>query len=589
MNYDKDMLKRFISYYGPHKRLFYLDLLAAFLMAAIELCYPVFTTRVIDEYIPNGMLSAILVTVAIMLGLYVIMAGLNYFVNYWGHVVGVRMEADMRDDMFKHLQKQPFSFFDAHRTGKLMSRIINDLNEVSELAHHGPEDIFISFVMFAGAFVILVRQEWHLAVGIFAFAIPAMIWFSVTQRKKMSLAFKGVREETADINAQIENSLAGIRVAKSYTNEAHEIEKFIQGNRRFRGSKNHAYKEMSFFATGMGFLISLLNVIVLGAGGYLTYRGTITVGELTGFLLYINLVMQPIRRLTNFTQQFEQGMNGFARFEEIMRVEPDIVDGKRVLEKARGEIEMKHVSFDYNDKEKVIRDLSLVIPKGRTVALVGPSGGGKTTLCHLIPRFYDVDEGEVLVDGINVKDYTLNSLRTAIGLVQQEVFLFTGTIKDNILYGRPSATDADMKAAAENAHIAEFIDGLADGYDTWIGEKGVRLSGGQKQRLSIARMFLKNPPILILDEATSSLDNESEKIIQKSLVQLSKGRTTLVIAHRLSTIRNADMIIVLSDQGVEAQGTHEELYAKADGLYKRLYDAQFSLESNRGIQGELNE
>jgi len=417
--------------------------------------------------------------------------------NYWGHVVGVRMESDMRSDLFKRLQTLDFKFFDNNRTGKLMSRMVNDLNQITELAHHGPEDLFIALVMFTGSFIILATMEWRLALVIYLVLIPVMLWFSITQRGKMSKGFKEVREKTADINAQLEDSLAGIRVAKTYTNEAFESERFDQGNNMFKTAKNNAYHRMSIFVTGMGFLISMLNIIVLGLGGYFAYKKIISIGELMGFLLYINLVMQPIKRLTNFTQQFEQGMNGFVRFHEIMCGKPEINDGEKVLKKAKGNISIKDVTFFYNEQEHVLKNISFEIESGKTIALVGPSGGGKTTLCHLLPRFYDVIEGSIFIDGQNIKNYTLDSLRRNIGLVQQDVFLFTGTIKDNILYGRTDASEEDMRKAANDANIHDYIVSLPDGYDTWIGEKGIRLSGGQKQRLSIARVFLKNPPILL--------------------------------------------------------------------------------------------
>ena len=585
--YDWPLFKRFLSYYRNHMKLFILDLIAATGLAVIELVYPAVTTRLIDEYIPNKMLDQIFIMVAVLLGIYVIMAGLNYFMHYWGHVMGVLMEADIRSDFFRHLQSLPFKFYDHHRTGKLMSRMVNDLNDVTEMAHHGPEDLFISVAMFIGSFIILFRIQPLMTIIIYVVAVPLLAWFSVTQRAKMSDAFRRVRESLADINAQLENALAGIRVAKTYTNEAYEIERFDDGNNNFRFAKRVAYKRMASFMTGMGFLISFLNVLTLGLGGYFAYRGVITIGELTGFLLYINLVMQPIRRLTNFTQQFEQGMNGFVRFDAIMRIEPDIIGGDVVLENAKGLIEVDNVTFSYDEEEDVLSNVSLTIEPNTTVALVGPSGGGKTTLCHLIPRFYDIQSGEIRVDGINICDYTLESLRSNIGLVQQDVFLFTGTIRENILYGRFDATEEEMIEAAKNANIHDFIISQEMGYDTWVGEKGVLLSGGQKQRISIARVFLKNPPILILDEATSALDNETEIKIQQSLEKLSIGRTTLVIAHRLSTIRNADKIIVLSSEGIIERGSHTELYAIEDGVYKRLYDAQFYADKQKEIKDHL--
>ena len=578
MTQSPSMLKRFASYYKKYAALFFADLFCALLLAGIELVYPSLTTVMIDSYIPQGMLREILLSGALLLGLYLIMAGLNYFINYWGHLVGVRMEADMRSDFFRHLQQMPFKFFDSSRTGKLMSRMVNDLNLITELAHHGPEDLFISVVMFAGSFIVLVQKQWLMTLIIYLGIIPIMLVFAISQRRKMGQAFRQVQQSTADINAQIENSLSGIRVSKSYTNEAYEVNRFEEGNGRFRKAKDFSYRRMATFMTGMLFMTSMLNLAVLTLGGFFAVRGIITVGELTGFLLYINLVLQPINKLINFTQQFEQGMSGFSRFHEIMNQQPDILDGQLTMTDVKGKIEFKDVSFCYDEAETVLQHINLTVEPGATVALVGPSGGGKTTLCHLIPRFYDITQGEIDIDGHNIKDFTLRSLRGNIGHVQQDVFLFTGTIGENILYGRPDATREEMIEAAKQADIHDFIVSLPDGYDTWVGEKGVRLSGGQKQRISIARVFLKNPPILLLDEATSALDNETEIRIQHSLEALSRGRTTLVIAHRLSTIRNADVILVMTQEGIVEQGSHQQLYAVKDGIYRRLYDAQFRLE-----------
>ena len=581
MQKNPSMMRRFISYYKKYTFLFFADLFCALALAAIELVYPSLTTTMIDIYIPHGMLQEILRSGAFLLGLYLIMSACNYFVNYWGHLVGVRMEADMRSDFFNHLQQMPFKFFDRNRTGQLMSRIVNDLNLVTELAHHGPEDLFISVVMFVGSFVVLVQKQWLLTVILYFGIIPIMVIFAVSQRRKMGAAFRQVQQRTADINAQIENSLSGIRVSKSYTNEDYEVSRFEEGNGRFRNAKKLSYFRMATFMTGMGFMTSVLNLSVLMLGGIFAVRGVITIGELTGFLLYVNLVLQPINKLINFTQQFEQGMSGFSRFHEIMNEKPDILDGALALDNVEGRIAFKDVSFSYDEDERVLAHINLEVQPGNTVALVGPSGGGKTTLCHLIPRFYDIDEGAITIDGHNIKDFTLHSLRSQIGHVQQDVFLFTGTIGENILYGKPDASYEAMVAAAKQADIHEFVASLPEGYDTWVGEKGVRLSGGQKQRISIARVFLKNPPILLLDEATSALDNETEIKIQAALESLSRGRTTLVIAHRLSTIRNADVILVMTAQGIVEQGSHEALYTKEDGIYRRLYDAQFRFEQDK--------
>ena len=589
MTFDKKLIKRFISYYKPYKMLFFMDLAAALFASGIKLVYPVVTTRIIDVLIPQLAIKSIFIYVAVLLGLYLIGAGLSYFMHYWGHVIGVRMEADMRRDMFTHMQRLPFTFYDNNRTGKLMSRVINDLNEVSELAHHGPEDLFMAAVMFIGSFIILFRQEWRLALPVYVIILPLIITFTIKQRTKMSSSFRNVREKTADINAQLENALSGIREAKSYTNEEYEVDRFSEGNNEFRTSKNEALRALAVYATGMDFLIDSLNLLVLGFGGFFAYKQVITVGELAGFLLFINLMTQPVRRLTNFTQQFESGMNGFIRFDEIMQETPEDYNGDIVLQSPKGDIIMDNISFQYNSEETVIKNLSLHIEHGKTTALVGPSGGGKTTLCRLIPSFYRLQAGSITIDKVNIHEYTLDSLRKNIGVVQQDVFLFTGTIRDNILYGNINASQQQIEQAAKDANIHDFVMSLTDGYDTWIGEKGIRLSGGQKQRVSIARVFLKNPPILILDEATSALDNETEIAIQKSLEKLLAGRTTIVIAHRLSTIRNADKIVVLSEKGIEEEGTHDTLYAMDGGIYKRLYDAQFYAEQNSEIQHRLNE
>ncbi|WP_026894791.1 ABC transporter ATP-binding protein [Clostridiisalibacter paucivorans] len=569
------MLKIFISYYRPHMKLFILDIICAFLIAAIDLVFPMVTRAFMKDIIPNGKMGTFYIMISVLIVLYIIRAVFNYIVDYWGHVVGTRMEYNMRKDLFSHLQTLSFSYFDQNRTGHIMSRIVNDLREISELAHHGPEDLFLSVVMLMGSFVILLNVEWRLTVIIFSF-IPIMICFTFIKRKKMINAFRTVRKKVADVNAQLENSISGIRVAKSFTNEEYEMDKFDIGNIEFKESREWAFKSMAEFFTGINFLSNLLNALVIGVGGYFVYKKIIFMEDLVAYLLYVNIFLQPIRRLTQFTQQFQSGMTGFERFVEILNIEPDIIDREDAIElkNIRGNIEMRNVSFQYDENETVLSNINLKVDEGKTLALVGPSGGGKTTLCHLIPRFYDVNSGAILIDGKDIKDIKLKSLRKNIGLVQQDVFLFTGTVKENILYGNPEASDAEVINAAKNANIHEFIETLPDGYDTYIGEKGVRLSGGQKQRISIARVFLKNPSILILDEATSALDNETEIKIQNALEQLSKGRTTIVIAHRLSTIKNADDIVVLTDKGIQEKGTHKELLEK-DNLYAKLYKSQF--------------
>lgn len=570
------MIKRFIPYYRPHWKLFFVDMFCAFMIAGLDLIFPLVTRNIINNIIPEGRIRSLYILTIVLIGLYVLRYVFNYIVDYWGHVVGTRMEYDMRRDLFSHLQTLPFSFFDNHKTGHIMSRIVNDLREISELAHHGPEDLFISFIMLVGSFVVLINIEWRLTLIIFAF-IPIMIWFAISKRKRMENAFRNVKKKIANVNSQLENSLAGVRVAKSFTNESYEMEKFNAGNNEFRKSREEAFKVMAEFTSGVQFFSNILNLVVVSVGGYFVHIQLIVWGDLVAYLLYVNFFLQPIRRLTSFIQQYQDGMTGFERFIEIMNISPDITDkeGAIELEEVKGKIELKGVTFSYNDNKKtVLAGLNHMVEEGQTLALVGPSGGGKTTLCHLIPRFYDLDEGQILIDGIDIKDITLKSLRKNIGLVQQDVFLFTGTIKENILYGRPEANDEEVVEAAKNANIHDFIMTLPEGYDTYIGEKGIKLSGGQKQRISIARIFLKNPPILILDEATSALDNETEVIIQKALEKLSVGRTTLVIAHRLSTIKNADEILVLTDKGIQEKGKHEHLLSK-NGIYSKLYNAQF--------------
>jgi len=569
------MLKKFISYYKPYKKLFLLDLSCAFMIASIDLVFPLITRQFINDIIPNGKLRIFYIFIITLLILAVVRAVLNYIIDYWGHIVGTRMERDMRRDLFEHLQTLSFDYFDNIKTGHIMSRIVNDLREISELAHHGPEDLFLSLVMLIGSFIILTTIEWRLTLIIYSF-LPLLIWYATLKRKKMTAAFRSVRKRIANVNAQLENSISGIRVAKSFTNEEYEIEKFNEGNREFNSSREFAYKAMAEFFAGIFFLSNILNIITLSVGGFFVYRGYINIGDLVAYLLYINFFLQPIRKLTNFTQQFQNGMTGFERFVEIMKVKPSIVDKEDAvtLKEIKGKIEFKNVAFKYSEEKFVLSNINLIIMPGETMALVGPSGGGKTTLCQLIPRFYEVNDGEILIDGINIKDIKLKSLRENIGVVQQDIFLFSGTIKENILYGKPNSEDAKVIEAAKNANIHNFIMSLPEGYNSYVGEKGIKLSGGQKQRISLARAFLKNPAILILDEATSALDSEAEIIIQQGLEKLTIGRTVLVIAHRLSTIKNANEIVVLTDQGIKEKGNHDELIAK-DGLYAKLYNAQF--------------
>ncbi|ELC8437116.1 ABC transporter ATP-binding protein [Clostridium perfringens] len=565
------MLKRFIRYYKPYKKLFILDLLAAFLVSACDLFYPMITRNIINDVIPNKQIKLLFVFAIVLTLIFLIKAGLNYFMQYWGHVVGVRMQADMRRDLFYKLQDMPNKYFDNNKTGVIMSRIINDLLDISELAHHGPEDLFISLVMLVGSFIILCTINVPLTIITFAI-IPFLLFYTIHKRNKMKKAFKETRVKTGEVNATIENSISGVRVTKSFGNKAYEMEKFDKSNGIFKKAREHAYKAMAEYFSGMFFLVDMLELIVLIAAGYFTYLGKINVGDFAAYLLYIKMFLQPIRKLINFNEMFQNGMSGFERYEEIMNEENEKeIPNAKELKDVKGKITIKDVTFRYDNKESILENFNLDIEAGKMVALVGPSGGGKTTICNLIPRFYDYESGQIFIDDVDISTVTLKSLRENIGIVQQDVFLFTGTIKENIMYGNPNATDEEVIEAAKNACLHDFIMGLEDGYDTFIGERGVKLSGGQKQRISIARVFLKNPAILILDEATSALDNVTEYEIQKALEELSKDRTTLVVAHRLSTVKNSDEIVVLTDKGIEERGTHEELI-KLGGVYSNLHN-----------------
>lgn len=571
------MIKKFISYYKPHKKLFFWDMFCAFLVAICDLFYPIIAGSMIDDFIPNKKLNLLITCGVALFLIYLLKAGLSYFIQYYGHVVGVRMQADMRRDVFKKLQKLPFSYFDENKTGAIMSKIINDLMDISELAHHGPEDLFISIVSLLGAFIILCTINVPLTLIIFV-TLPFIVIFSVKMRKGMSNAFTQTREEIAKVNASLENSIAGIKVSRSYTSSKHEQKKFDYYNNNFKVARSRAYKMMGYFFSGMGLFTDLLYLIVLVAGGLFCYNQIITVGEFAKYVLFITMFLNPIKRLVQFYEQLQSGMTGFERFEQIMSIEEEQENENAVnLTDTQGNIEFKDVCFSYGDEGEnklIINNLNLKINKGNTIALVGPSGGGKTTLCHLIPRFYEINSGSITIDGIDIKDITRDSLRKNIGMVAQDVFLFTGTVKENIAYGNLEATDEEIIDAAKKANIHDTIMQMSDGYDTYIGERGVKLSGGQKQRISIARVFLKNPPILILDEATSALDNATEMLIQQSLEELSKDRTCIVVAHRLSTIKNADEIIVLDDEGIKERGVHEDLLNK-NGIYANLYKHQF--------------
>ena len=563
------MLKEFIKYYKPYKKLFILDLLAAFTVALCDLVYPMITRSIMNDVVPNKDVRMLSVFAITLLIIFIAKAGLNYFMQYWGHVVGVRMQGDMRSYVFTHLQKLPNTYFNNNKSGVIMSRIINDLMEISELAHHGPEDLFISIVMFLGSFFILLGINVQLTLIVFTI-LPIIVIYSISQRKKMNKAFKKTRVKTGDVNATLENSIAGMKVTKSFCTEKEELEKFNKSNSIFKKAREASYKVMGQYFSGMFLLIDILELVVLIVAGYFTYMDYITLGDFTAYLLYVKMFIQPLRKLINFTEQYQNGMTGFERFMEIINEDIEKESENPVeLENVKGNIDIENVSFTYEDDNEIFKNLSLSIEAGKTIALVGPSGGGKTTLCNLIPRFFEFDEGDIKIDGVSVKDVSLKSLRENIGVVAQDVFLFTGTVKENITIGKTNATDEEIIDACKKASIHDFIMTLPNQYDTYIGERGVKLSGGQKQRISIARIFLKNPPIIILDEATSALDNVTEKEIQKSLEELGKDRTNLVVAHRLSTIKNADEIIVLTENGIEERGTHNELIEK-NGVYSKL-------------------
>ena len=589
----------FISYYKPHKKLFFWDMICAFLVAAADLLYPIIAKNIINDYVPNGNMRFFLIWSAVLLLIYIGKAGLNYFILYYGHVMGVRMQADMRQKIFRHLQKLPFSYFDENKSGTIMSRLINDLMDISELAHHGPEDLFLSLIVMIGSFVILCTVSVPLTLIAFAL-LPLFVVIVTSIRLKMSATFKQTRVELGEVNANLENAISGIRVTRAYNNTLHEEKKFQEYNNQYQTARNASYKVMGQFSSAMTFSTDILYLVVLVAGGIFFFQKQIDAGEFTMYLLYINSFLQPLRKLISFFEQYQNGMTGFDRIQEVLHVAEEEEDNNPiVLKTTSGSIDFNNVTFRYDEiteeddsasseetdenKEKepapkaVIEHLNLHIKPGKTVALVGPSGGGKTTLCHLIPRFYEISEGEILLDGIDIRKLSRMSLRNHIGIVQQEVFLFTGTIRENIAYGNLDASETEVIEAAKKANIHDYIMTLPEGYDTYVGERGVKLSGGQKQRISIARVFLKNPSILILDEATSALDNATEMLIQSSLEELSKGRTTIVVAHRLSTIKNADEIVVLTEEGVKERGSHEELLAKK-GMYHELYQYQFKTE-----------
>ena len=575
----REKLKKLFSYYKPYRVLFYSDMFFAILGAVITLVIPLIVRYITNEVVyfnHHKAMQTILVLGAVMIGLVIVEFGCNYFIAYYGHIMGAYMEADMRSDIFGHYQKLTFAFYDNQKVGALLSRITSDLFDITELLHHGPEDVVISIIKLVGAFVILININAPLTIVAFVF-VPVMALFAWYYNRKMKRAFKRNREKIADINSQIEDSLSGIRVVKSFANEEIEMKKFNQGNKNFVNAKKVSYRYMAGYNSGLSALTTLVTVAVLLAGVSFLTSGAIIVTDLVTFLLYINNFVEPVKKLMNFTEMFQNGYSGFERFQEIMAIAPDIKDEKDAIavDHLKGDITFENVSFYYEESaEKVLNNIQLKVDAGDYMAVVGPSGVGKTTLCSLIPRFYDVSEGSIQIDGMDIRHIKLADLRNNIGIVQQDVYLFAGTIMDNIRYGNPNATDEEVIRAAKRANAHEFIMSFPEGYDTDIGQRGVKLSGGQKQRLSIARVFLKNPPILIFDEATSALDNESEQVVQKSLEELAKDRTTFVIAHRLSTIRNAKRILVLTENGIEEEGTHEELMSKK-GVYESLYQMQF--------------
>lgn len=555
--------------------MFFLDMLAALFISLIGLLYPILTNKILDEFIPNEQFQLIVVLGLALLGCYIVRMLLRYFVQYYGHVMGVKMQADMRSEMFKKLQKLPFSYYDEHETGKIMSRMTNDLMQVSELAHHGPENIFICGATVILSFVYLMTLNWVLTLIVFA-CVPLLVFISLFMRKRMNHAFMETRKSVAEINGALESSITGVRVTKAFNNSEEELRKFEVGNKQFVKARSKAYKAMGQFGSSTAFITDLFNLVVLVVGAIFVYKNwNVDYAILVTFMVSINVFINPLTTLINFVEQYQEGVTGFKRFVEIID-ETEEKESAEAIDVAQleGNIEFKNVSFDYETTKGVLNDISFKIQKGETVAFVGPSGGGKTTICHLLPNFYPVTQGDITIDGYNINQLSFASLRDNIGIVQQDVFLFTGTILENIRYGRLDASDEEVYEAARKANIHDYILTLENGYDTQIGERGIKLSGGQKQRLSIARVFLKNPSILILDEATSALDNVTEAYIQESLEQLAKGRTTLVVAHRLSTIKNADIIYVIDEGKIRESGSHEELISQ-NGEYAKLYQQQF--------------
>lgn len=571
------MIKRFVSYYRPHLGLFTLDMVAAVIVAVCNLVYPKLAQNIINDYSAAESIQPILIAALVLLGVYLLKMLCTYIVGYYGHLVGVRMQANMRADLFRKYQSLPYSYFDNHKTGDLLSRLTSDLQDVSELAHHGPENLFLAVLMFVGSFIMLAGINLTLTLIMFS-VLPFIVLFSVLSHRSMYRAMKNSRKQMSVVNSTLENSVSGIRETKAYVAEHYEMEKFGGANSLFARFRGQAMHSLGAFDAIMTFLTDLLYFSIILAGGLFLYYGQIDGGQFAAFLLYINMFLNPIQRFVSLFQQLEEGMSGFSRFSEIMDAEEEKDGGRVEISDIKGDVEFRDVSFAYDTPgancRPVIKNLSLEIKAGQTLALVGPSGGGKSTLCNLVPRFYSIDSGSITIDGIDIRDITLPSLRSNIGIVSQNVFLFDGTVRENIAYGAKDVTDEEIVLAAKKANIHDYIMTLEKGYDTEVGERGVKLSGGQRQRISIARVFMKNPKLLILDEATSALDNMTEMLIQSALEELSHGRTVIVVAHRLSTVKGADRIVVVDDGGIMEQGTHEELIALG-GEYKRLYDYQF--------------
>lgn len=572
-------IRTFMTFYKPHRRLFFLDLLFATGIAVIDVSYPMISRHFLQNLLPMGEIGIFPILLAILLLLFVIRGGFQYIVTYWGHFLGVRMETDMRDMLFSHIQDLSFSFFDRTRTGHLLSRIVSDLFDVVELAHHGPEDLLISILTFTGSFIFMLLIRWELALMLLLF-IPIVLYLSIRQRKRMQHASRRVKETTADINASIESSISGAKLAQAFTNEDYERDKLRGSNYSYRDAKGYYYRNMAIFQTGIEFTTGILNVFVIAIGGAFVLVGRMDFVDLMTFTLFVNNFVAPIRKLVGFFEQYTSGMAGFERFSELMRLDSEIEEKENAvkLKAVRGTISFRNVDFSYEEdsEDDVLHSLNLEVTEGQTLALVGPSGGGKSTICQLIPRFYDVDQGSISIDGQDIRDVTLHSLRSQVGIVQQEVFIFADTIRNNIRYGKLDATDEEIYTAAKSAEIHDFIMSMPDGYDTLIGERGANLSGGQRQRIAIARVFLKDPSILLLDEATSALDTRTEVNIQASLDRLAQGRTTVIIAHRLSTVRNADSILYIEDGQIQEEGTHESLMARR-GKYFDLQVTQVEL------------